>query len=129
MALSFFYVYRPSKQKPQQIEEPFVTSTPRENIPSFEELYAIMKRRSTSTQALEKAAEQTLKYYGTIKPKHGIAPSKEFKNYGEMMFLVARHPNTTKEIILKFNTGLMAKNPAYKREIDEMLNRGLTARG
>jgi preprotein translocase subunit YajC len=129
MVLSFFYVYMPSKKRSSQSKEEDVDDVPGERIPTFNELHTIIKTRDTTTKALSKAVEQTLRYYGTIKPKNGIAPSQDFKHYGDMMFLVAKHPNTTKDIVLKFNKGLTRKNPSYQREIDEMLNRGLTARG
>ncbi len=128
MVLSFFYVYMPSKKRSSQSKEEDA-DVPGERIPTFDELHTIIKTRDTTTNALNKAVEQTLRYYGTIKPKNGIAPSQDFKHYGDMMFLVAKHPNTTKDIVLKFNKGLTRKNPSYQREIDEMLNRGLTARG
>ena len=127
--LIFFYVYQPSKKvQKQQVNRPQKPTASPTQIPTFEKLVERMKKRTATIQELQEAAELILKYYGAIKPKNGIAPSKDFKRYGEVMFIIARHPNTTKELVVMFDKELANKNPDYRREIDEMLNRGLSAR-
>jgi hypothetical protein len=126
--LIFIYVYKPSKKKKLHVKKELKTEKKVET-PSFKKLHDIIKKNSSSTSELRSAAELILKYYGVIKAKHGVAPDKDFKRYAEVIFAISRHPNTNKELVLMFDKELSKRNPSYQREIDEMLNRGLSARG
>lgn len=125
--LIFFYVYKPSKKKALHVKAK--EATVKTETPSFPKLVSIIKKNQSSTSELREAAELILKHYGTIKAKHGISPDKDFKHYAEVIFAISRHPNTNKELVIMFDKELSKRNPSYQREIDEMLNRGLSARG
>ena len=127
--LIFIYIYKPAKARARVRTEKRATKKEKREVPTFAKLVQKIKMRDTTSEELEKAVRLLLKYYGTIPSKNGIAPSREFKKYAEVIYFVARHPNTTKEIVLFFDKEINAKNPQYHREIDEMLSRGLTARG
>ena len=127
--LIFLYVYRPSQKKTLHVKSEKAQESESSQIPSFKKLLDIVKNNTTSDVELRNAAELIIKHYGTIKPKHGVAPDKDFKRYAEVIFAIARHPNTDKDIVLMFDRELTKRNPSYTREIDEMLNRGLSARG
>ena len=126
--LIFFYVYRPSQKKKLHVKKKAEVKEKAE-VPSFKKLYDIIKKNSSSIAEIHSAAELILKHYGVIKAKHGVAPNKDFKRYAEVIFAISRHPNTNKELVLMFDKELSKRNPSYQREIDEMLNRGLSARG
>jgi len=125
--LIFLYVYRPSKKKALHVKRE--QRDQEVSIPTFSKLVEVLKKNTSSIEELQKSAELILKHYGTIKPKHGISPDKDFKRYAEVIFAISKHPNTNKELVLMFDRELSKRNPGYQREIDEMLNRGLSARG
>ncbi|MEA3523371.1 MAG: hypothetical protein U9R50_10375 [Campylobacterota bacterium] len=120
------YVYKPSKKKKLHVKEKEVKI--RVQTPSFKKLSDIIKNHASLNTDLYEASELILKHYGVIKAKHGLAPDKDFKRYAEVIFAIATHHNTNKELILMFDKELTRRNPSYKREIEEMLNRGLSAR-
>ena len=124
--LVIFYGFKPSKKKPKAAQKSSVK--PKVQVPTFAELLKQVKTKSTSSAQLAEAAELILKYYGTIKDKHGVMPDSDFQRYGEVIFAICSHPNTTKEIVVSFDRELRKRNPQYDREIEEMLNRGLSAR-
>ncbi len=126
--LIFFYVYNPSQKKSLHVKKKAEVEK-KAQVPSFKKLQDIIKKNTSSTSELRSAIELILKHYGQIKAKHGVAPDKDFKRYAEVIFAISRHPNTNKELVLMFDKELTKRNPSYTREIDEMLNRGLTARG
>ncbi len=130
--LIFLYVYRPAQKRKAAAIAAAQKKEPDEpgmvGIPSFEQLVSQIKRTASNEVQLRDAAEKILKYYGTIKPKHGVVPDKDFRRYAEVIFAICSHPNTTKELVLMFDRELVNRNPEYAREIDEMLNRGLSAR-
>lgn len=70
-----------------------------------------------------------LKYYGNIHPKLGIRTHPDFDAYAEILFTIARHKNINKNLIIAFDQELEKRNPAYKKEIYEMLMKGLNSRG
>ena len=126
--LIFFYVYKPSQKKSLHVKKE-VEVEKKAQVPSFKKLQDIIKKSTSSTSELRSAIELILKHYAQIKAKHGVAPDKDFKRYAEVIFAISRHPNTNKELVLMFDKELSKRNPSYTREIDEMLNRGLSARG
>jgi hypothetical protein len=70
-----------------------------------------------------------LKYYGHIHEKLGIRSHPDFDIYMEILIIICRHPNTNKDIIIKFDKELTRLNPSYKAEINEALTKGLNSRG
>jgi hypothetical protein len=126
--LIFLYIYKPSKKRALHVKEE-KQKLKEKPVPSFKKLLDIIKNNATTDKELLSAAELILKHYGTIKAKHGVAPDKDFKRYAEAIFAISRHPNTNKDIVIMFDRELSKRNPSYQREIDEMFNRGLSARG
>jgi hypothetical protein len=125
--LIFLYIYKPSKKKALHVK--VQQSIQETKVPSFSKLVDILKKNTSTIAQLQNAADLILKHYGTIKPKRGISPDKDFKRYAEVIFAISSHPNTNKELVIMFDRELSKRNPGYQREIDEMLNRGLSARG
>ncbi len=127
--LVFLYIYKSSKKRSLHVEKNTTIKKDISEIPSFNKLLDVIKDNSSSDKELLSSVELIIKYYGTIKPKHGVVADKDFKRYGEAIFAVSRHKNTNKDIVLMFDRELSKRNPNYQREIDEMFNRGLSARG
>ena len=126
--LVFLYVYRPSKKRSLQVGKEDKNLQENKKIPSFKKLLDTLKNNASTDKELRNAAELIIKHYGTIKAKHGVAPDKDFKRYAEAIFAVSSHPNTNKDIVVMFDRELSKRNKNYQREIDEMLNRGLSSR-
>lgn len=97
--------------------------------PTFKELYEIIKSKSSSEKALQKASEDILKHYAIITPKLGARAHPDFDKYATMIMSLSRHPNTSKNIILNFDKNLQKKNPSYAHEIETYLAKGLNSRG
>ncbi len=129
--LIFLYVYRPAQRRKaaavMQAKNPKRVLHSRE-IPTFDTLLLQIKNRRSEEMELREAAELIIRHYGTIEPKHGVVPNKDFKRYGEAIYAISAHPNTSKEVVVMFDRELSRRNPSYAREIEEMLNRGLSAR-
>lgn len=95
---------------------------------SLENLHSIIKNKKTSTEELQKALNQIIKYHGTIHPKLGTRTHPDFDIYRDIMVRVCTHPSTNKDIILKFDRELEARNPNYSMEINKALSQGLNSR-
>jgi len=52
----------------------------------------------------------------------------DFDIYMEILFTICRHPNTNKDIVIKFDRELGRLNPEYKKEINEAITKGLNSR-
>jgi hypothetical protein len=99
------------------------------SVPTFLELKAIIKNRSSSSAALEQAVNDLMKYYGEIPPKRGISTDKMFDEYATLLIALCRHPNTNAKIVVLFDKLLRQKNPSYENNIEAMLTKGLESRG
>ena len=99
------------------------------NDTSLETLLEIIRDKESSTEALSKALELIIKHHGKIHPKLGLRTHPDFNIYSEVLLRICRHPNTTKDIILKFDRALERENEEYKREINDSLTKGLNSRG
>lgn len=129
--LIFLYIYKPAQKRKaaMAVQVQTVKSAPqRGEIPTFDALLLKIKNRYSDEATLREAAELVLRHYGTIEPKHGVVPNKDFRRYAEAIYAISVHPNTTKELVVMFDRELSRRNPSYAREIEEMLNRGLSAR-
>jgi chromatin segregation and condensation protein Rec8/ScpA/Scc1 (kleisin family) len=129
--LIFFLFYVPRKRKEKAKREE-VSKPPVKRVieyPSFKELVKIVKNRESSTDDLIEALNLIIEHYGVIPPKLGIRTHPEFTTYAEIIVRICRHPNTNKNIIVKFDRDLEQKNPAYKKEINDFLTKGLNSRG
>ena len=92
-------------------------------------LKSIIKKRKSTNEELKNALELVIKYHGTIHKKLGSRTHPDFDIYMDILFTICRHPNTSKEIILKFDLDLEKLNPEYKPEINNVLSKGLNSRG
>lgn len=91
-------------------------------------LRAILRNNRTTTDELEETLRLILKHHGRIHKKLGSRSHPDFDSYMEILFMICRHPNTTKDIILDFDKELVRKNPTYKHEINEAITKGLDSR-
>lgn len=122
-------VYSPNKKKKEN-KDPVADTEPKKKVEySFEELMAIIKKRSSTTEELQFAIENIVKSYGSIAPKMGIRVHDEFYIYSELIIRVCHHPNITKEQVLYLDRELRAKNPKYEQELNDSLTKGLNSRG
>lgn len=96
---------------------------------SFAELAAIINRKSSSAEALQSAVDELIETHGQITDKLGIRPHPDFDRYVEIIFAVCRHRHTSKELILSLDKGLSDLNPAYRLDIDNVVQKGLNSRG
>ncbi|MDF1878637.1 hypothetical protein JHD46_03175 [Sulfurimonas sp. SAG-AH-194-C20] len=126
--LVFFLLYMPKKNN-AIIKAKQKHRAPKTEHPNLQELLEIIKNKKSTTKELAFAVDTVLKYYSSIHPKLGIRSHPDFNIYGEMLLRICRHPNTSKDIILKFNRELEKKNPEYKREINDFVTKGLDSRG
>ncbi|MBU0719973.1 hypothetical protein KJ877_01380 [bacterium] len=95
----------------------------------LESLRLIIRNRKTSSAKLKEALDLVLKYHGTIHNKLGVRPHPDFLVYEDILCTICRHPNTNKDIILKFDRELEKRNPSYKKDINEAITKGLNSRG
>ena len=117
------YTSRAKKRKAQEL-----TEVPEDRIPTFVELKAILKNKDATHDALEKAIESIVEYYGEIEPKVAGRQSKDFDRYMELIFIICKHPNTDKKLVLSFERDLARINPQYKRDLDHAVTKGLSFR-
>ena len=52
----------------------------------------------------------------------------DFDIYMDILFTICRHPNTNKNIIIKFDRQLTNENPEYKADINDAITKGLNSR-
>jgi len=95
----------------------------------LEDLVAVIRNKKSTTKELQEALDLIIKNYGHIHPKLGIRTHPDFDIYAEVLLRICRHPNTTKDIIIKFDRELEKLNPEYVREINDALTKGLNSRG
>jgi len=129
--LIFFLFYMPRKRKEREKKKivPKAKSKSVIDYPSFEDLVKIVKTKTSTAEDLADALNLIIEHYGTIPAKLGIRTHPEFTAYAELVMRVCRHPNTNKNIIVKFDRDLEKKNPEYKKEINDFLTKGLNSRG
>ena len=96
---------------------------------SLENLAKIIKDKKSTTQELQTALDLIIKHHGTIHKKLGIRAHPDFNIYAEVILRICRHPNTTKNLILKFDRELQSKNKEYHKDIEDFLTKGLNSRG
>jgi len=93
------------------------------------DLLEVIRDKKSTTQELAEALDLIIKYHGHIHSKLGIRPHPDFNIYSEILLRICRHPNTNKDIIVKFDRELEKLNPEYIREINDSLTKGLNSRG
>ena len=101
----------------------------KEKVLPFDELRAIIRRKSTTTEELQKAVDQIVEHYSKIHPKMGLRSHPDFDKYVDLIVHLVRHRNTNKELILKLDRALLKSNPDYKAELNDTLTKALNSRG
>jgi len=129
--LMFMLLYKPkdkrTKNVKKQVKKP-VNNKQNEKKVDLQALRAIIKSKSSTTKDLDIAVDNVLKSYGSIPKKLGTRTHPDFDIYSEMLFMLTKHKNANKNIILRFNRELERLNPQYKLEINDAVSRGLNAR-
>jgi len=113
-------------KKSEKKEKPIVDKSGYE---SMESLVEIIKNKKSTTQELKVALDKVLQFHGHIHDKLGSRPHPDFNLYAEIIFRICRHPNTNKDLILHFDKELEKNNPAYVKDINDFLSKGLESRG
>jgi len=121
--LFIFFYSRSMKEKKRNMKV-----EPKKKIPDLASLRKIIRNQQTTAKILEETLNLVLEYHGTIHKKDGIKTHPDFDLYAEILFIICRHPNTNKDIILNFDKALEVRNPEYKREINAALTDGLNSR-
>jgi len=127
--LIFFLVYRPRKIAEKKKAVPKKKEHYGDDFMTLKDLVLILKNKKSTSQELQSALDLIIKYHGTIHPKLGIRAHPDFNIYAEIVMRICRHPNTNKNLIIKFDKEITAKNIEYKREINDFLTKGLESRG
>jgi hypothetical protein len=96
---------------------------------SFEGLRKIIKKQTSTTDELSDALALILKKYGDISKQDATSGGTCFDSYIDVLFMLCRHPNTNKDIIIKFDSALAKKNPKYSLSIHDTVTHALDTRG
>ncbi|MFT7003374.1 MAG: hypothetical protein ACJAWW_000720 [Sulfurimonas sp.] len=91
-------------------------------------LIKVIKNKKSTTKELQEALDLVIKYHGTVHKKLGLSAHRDFDTYMDILFTICRHPNTSKDVVLKFDRELERLNPEYKQEINESITKGLNSR-
>ena len=95
---------------------------------SLPALKKIIKNRLSKTEQLSEALDLIIQHHGTITKKTAGRTHADFDIYMDILFTICRHPNTNKNIIIKFDRALSNKNPDYKSNINDAITKGLESR-
>ena len=131
LALLIFLLFLPSNRKKEKIEpkkDASSVATPRPPNTDLEYLRSIIKKKKSTTKELKEALELVIKYHGIVHEKLGMRAHPDFDIYMDILFTICRHPNTNKDIVIKFDRELGRLNPDYKKEINEAITKGLNSR-
>ncbi|EDZ63347.1 hypothetical protein SMGD1_1304 [Sulfurimonas gotlandica GD1] len=131
LALLIFLLFLPSNQKKEKEKNAPKNITPTQQRPpntDLEYLRSIIKKKKSTTQELKEALEMVIRYHGIVHEKLGLRTHPDFDIYMDILFTICRHPNTNKDIVVKFDRELARLNPDYKQEINEAITKGLNSR-
>jgi len=126
LGILIFILLKPKNEKKPK-KQIISSSKPKENI-DLDSLRYIIRNRVSSKKELSDAVDNIIKYHGNIPAKLGIRVNPQFDAYMEIFVTLCRHPNTSKDIILKLDKELVKLNPSYKTEINEAITKGLNSR-
>ena len=121
LAIALFLLFYSSKKIKKK------ETTTKEHI-DFKYLYGVIKNPLSSNIELSNATSLIVKDYGDIPAKIENENHPDFDIYVEIIFLLCKHQNIDKNIILEFDKTLRKKNPSYKNEIDTALTKALNLR-
>ena len=120
--------YKPKKKlKKKKVKAPRTDEgKPKTDL---ESLRSIIKSKKSTEKELKEALDLVLKHHGHVHKKLGLRSHPDFDVYMEILMVICRHPNTTKDIIVDFDKSLGRLNPTYKAEINDAITKGLNSRG
>jgi len=127
--LVFFLMYSPKQLQKKKKAVKEKKERFGDDFTSLENLAKVIKDKNSTTEQLQIALDLIIKHHGTIHPKLGIRAHPDFNIYAEVVLRICRHPNTNKNLILKFDRELRGKNKEYDKEINDFLTKGLNSRG
>jgi len=128
LAILIFLLFLPTKKKKKKKVVKKSTSSKASLNTDLEHLRSIIKKKRTTTKELKDTLELILKHHGRVHEKLGLRTHPDFDTYMDILFTICRHPNTNKDIIIKFDKELSRLNPEYKKEINEAITKGLNSR-
>ncbi len=131
LALLMFLLFLPTnkkKEKGKVVPKGSASTKKRPDNTDLEYLRSIIKKKKSTSVELKEALELIIKHHGTVHAKLGLRTHPDFDVYMDILFTICRHPNTTKDIVLKFDRELGERNPEYKKEINEAITKGLNSR-
>jgi hypothetical protein len=128
LILIFFYIPSKKKTEPKKQKSQLQESPPKKDY-KLKDLLQIIRNKKATTEELGEALDLVIKHYGHIHAKLGLRTHPDFDIYSEILLRICRHPNTNKDIIIKFDKALEERNPNYVREINDSLTKGLNSRG
>jgi len=96
---------------------------------SLNDLYKVIRKRSSSVEELKEALDMIIKHHGKIHSRVGSKSHADMDIYAAIMFTLCRHPNVNKDLIINFDRELEKLNPEYVKEINDALEKGLNSRG
>lgn len=125
-----FFSSKKNKTSPQAVQKNPVKPQKENGLKTdLESLRSIIKNKQTNKETLKEALDLVIKYHGTIHKKLGVRAHPDFNIYMDILFSICRHPHTTKELIMGFDSALEKLNPDYKKDINEAISKGLNSRG
>ena len=127
LGILVFILVLPAQQKKKK-ETKKRTSDPKKPKTDLDSLRYIIRNRVSSKKELQDALNLVIKLHGKIPKRLGTRANPAFDSYMEILIMICRHPNTDKNIILKFDKELSNLNPEYKNEINESITKGLNSR-
>ncbi|MDD3475549.1 MAG: hypothetical protein PHI38_01625 [Sulfurimonas sp.] len=130
--LVFLLFLEPNKDKKKPDDAPKVskdTNKVDKEDTSLDALVSIIKNKRSDASRLSYALDMILKYHGMVHRKMGLRAHRDFETYEEVLFILCRHPNANKDLIINFDRELARLNPDYKQEINDAVTKGLNSRG
>nr|WP_321267334.1 hypothetical protein [uncultured Sulfurimonas sp.] len=129
LAILIFLLFLPTnKKKKKAVIQKNTSTNKKSSNTDLEYLRSIIKKKKTTTKELKEALDLILKHHGKVHEKLGLRAHPDFDVYMDILFTICRHPNTNKDIVIKFDRELGRLNPEYKQEIDEAITKGLNSR-
>ena len=123
------YSTTPKKKETVKKETKNLDAKDKNQKVDLDSLRAIIKNKKSNAKELSDALDLVIKHYGVIPKKLGTRIHPDFDKYMDILFTICRHPNTNKNLIIKFDKELIRLNPEYKAEINNAVTKGLNSRG
>ncbi len=128
LGILIFLLLLPKKEKDSKKVSSAKKSKKSKIKTDLDSLRYIIRNRISSNKQLGEALDLIIKHHGNIPDKLGIRVNPQFDKYMEVLVTLCRHPNASKDIIIKFDKELAKLNPDYKSEINDAITKGLNSR-